>query len=120
MDEHDENVLADVINQEPIVFMDCTQSEIAASFLIGGLTGLSTGIGFGVLIGFVMFGLVIGLMLAVGISYVSMNWLKNVRQKYYLTWLGEKKFLLAMSISISPTRQYIDQSRRYGKGARRG
>lgn len=119
MSEHDENVLADVINQEPIVFMDCTQSEIGASFVVGGVLGLSIGIGFGLMIGFIMFGLVIGLTLAIVFSWAMMTWLKSVRQKYYLTWLEEKKFLLTRSFTFN-SRPFVDQTCRYGKGARRG
>lgn len=119
MDEHGDP-LADVVNQEPIVFMDCTQSEMAAAFGVGGVSGLGIGIAIGVAIGFVMFGLVIGLMLAVGITWLVMNWLKNVRQKYYLTWLAEQKFLIKFKLGLMASKNFVSVSQRYGKGARRG
>lgn len=119
MDEHGDP-LADVVNQEPIVFMDCTQSEMAAAFGIGAVLGLSIGLAIGFAVGFVMFGLVIGLMLAVGLTWLVMNWLKNVRQKYYLTWLDEQKYLLKFKLGLIKSKNFVSVSQRYGKGARRG
>ena len=118
MYEHDER-LADAVNQEPIVYNDCTQSEILGSFILGGVVGLVLGLMIGFAIGFIMLGIIFGLMIAVGVSWGAMTWLKNIRQKYYLTWFKENLFLFKVSVGAIPGK-YIGHSERFGKGARRG
>lgn len=118
MSEHDDR-LADAVNQEPIVYYDCTQTELMGSIITGGILGLTFGVAVGVAIGFIMFGIVIGLIASVGICWFAMNWLKNIRQKYYLTWFKEKLFLFKLNIGLT-NGKYIGHSERFSKGARRG
>ncbi|WP_331351265.1 DUF3487 family protein [Cellvibrio sp. UBA7671] len=118
MSEHDDR-LADAVNQEPIVYNDCTQSELMGSFFIGAFIGLTIGVVVGIVIGFIMFGIIIGLIISVGVSWFAMNWLKHIRQKFYLTWFKEKLFLFKLSIGMA-SGKFIGHSERFGKGARRG
>lgn len=110
--------LADVVNQEPIVFMDCTQSELAGSFMAGAVVGSILGVMIGISIGFFMMGVMAGLIIALGVAWGLMSWLRYIRQKYYLTWFKEKLFLLQHSLGLV-NRVYVDVSKRFGKGARR-
>jgi conjugative transfer region protein (TIGR03750 family) len=114
-----EDRLADAVNQEPIVYMDCTQSELMGSIALGGLVGLSLGVVIGISIGLFLLGLIIGLSLSLLFSWACMTWLKSVRQKYYLTWFKEKIFLVKLSYGMTSSK-YISHSERFGKGARRG
>ena len=118
MTEHDDR-LADAVNQEPIVYNDCTQTELMGSIILGAIVGITVGVVIGIAIGFIMFGIVIGLILSIGICWLSMNWLKHIRQKFYLTWFKEKLFLFKLSIGMA-SGKYIGHSERFGKGARRG
>lgn len=118
MSEHDDR-LADAVNQEPIVYNDCTQSELMGSMLMGAVVGLALGIIVGIAIGFIMFGIIIGLIIAVGVAWFAMNWLKHIRQKFYLTWFKEKIFLFKLETGFT-SGKYVGHSERYGKGARRG
>lgn len=118
MSEQDER-LADAVNQEPIVYNDCTQSELMGSILLGGVIGLALGIVIGLAISFIMLGIIIGLIIAVGVTWFLMAWLKHIRQKYYLTWLKEKLFLFKLELGLTAGK-YVSRSERYGKGARRG
>jgi hypothetical protein len=118
MSDFNEDRLADVVNQEPIVFNDCTQSELAYSF--GG--GMSLGIAVGLIlatVGSFMFCLILGLFLGLGLSWLSMFGLKFIRQKYYETWLNEKIFIFKKSLGFLSNVPFINESKRYGKGVRR-
>ena len=53
--------LADAVNQEPIVFADCTGSEIVASLVISFIVGMVLGIAIGIAIGYIMVGIIFGL-----------------------------------------------------------
>ena len=111
MSEH-ENRLADAVNQEPIVYNDCTQSELMGSIFIGFATGIVIGVIVGIAIGFFMLGIIIGLMISVGVCWLSMNWIKHIRQKFYLTWFKEKiflfKFISFVTDATHLTHQFID------------
>lgn len=114
-----EDRLADTVNQEPIVYNDCTQSELMSAFIAGVVIGLSIGVVVGLAFGVVMLGVVLGLILTILIAWAAMEWLKWIRHKYYLTWFKEKVFLMKMSLGFLHTK-YIQDSQRYGKGGRRG
>lgn len=118
MSEHDDP-LADAVNQEPIVYYDCTQTELMSSILAGAVIGLTIGVVLGIIIGVIMFGIVIGLIIGLGITWGLLEWLKYIRQKYYLTWFKEKVMLMKMSIGMVTTK-YMGDCKRFGKGARRG
>ena len=118
MSEHVDR-LADAVNQEPIVYNDCTQTELMGSIIFGFVIGIFSGIVIGVAIGFIMLGIVIGLLIAVALCWFSMNWIKHIRQKFYLTWFSEKLFLFKLQIGLISSK-YIGHSERFGKGARRG
>ncbi len=111
--------LADVVNQEPIVYMDCTQTELLGSFVVGAVVGLILGLMIGVAIGFIMFGVMAGLIITLGVSWVCMAWLRHIRQKYYLTWFKEKLFLYKLQLGLIK-HKFINHSLRFGKGGRRG
>lgn len=114
-----EDRLADAVNQEPIVYNDCTQSELMSAFIVGVVIGLSIGIAVGVSFGVVMLGVVLGLILTILIAWAAMTWLKWIRQKYYLTWFKERVFLMKLYVGLLNAK-FIKDSQRYGKGARRG
>ncbi len=115
----EEDRLADAVNQEPIVFNDCTQKELAMSFGGGLVLGVIIGLFLGASIGMIMFGLVLGLILGLGLSWASMFYLKYIRQKYYETWLGERVYLIKRSLGFGSHKPFIDLTQRYGKGVKR-
>ena len=110
--------LAEAINSEPVVFMDCTMREITVSALVSSVIGIAIFIFLMIIFGFFV-GAVLGLISIVGITYLALNWIQGLRQKYYEGWLAEKIFLTKLSIGLSSTPFLLD-SKRYGRGARRG
>jgi conjugative transfer region protein (TIGR03750 family) len=120
MSSHDQpdDRLADAVNQEPIVYADCTQSELLFAIGSGAVIGLTLGVIIGIAIGFFMLGIIIGLFIGVGITWVTMESLKYIRQKFYLTWLKEKLFVIKhLFFGGYP---FVSETKRYSKGARRG
>ncbi len=115
----EEDRLADAVNQEPIVFNDCTQKELAISFGGGLVLGVIIGIFLGASVGMIMFGLVLGLILGLGLSWASMFYIKYIRQKYYETWLAEQVFLLKRALGFGSHKPFIDSTQRFGKGVKR-
>ena len=110
--------LADLVNQEPVVFMDCTQGELMGAFILGFAVGFIIGIPLGISIDFIMFGIMTGLIIALGVSWGTMIWLRHIRQKYYLTWFKEKLFLFKFYTGLLKT-DFINITKRFGKGSRR-
>ena len=116
-DQYDDR-LADAVNQEPLVYADCTQSELLFAIGAGAVIGLTVGAVLGIAIGFFMLGIIIGMFIGVGCAWVIMESLKYIRQKFYLTWLKEKLFVIKhMLFGGYP---FVFESKRYSKGARRG
>jgi len=111
--------LADSVNSEPIVFMDCTGTEIVASALISFVTGITLGVIGGFALGKIMIGLIVGLMLSLALTYGLLNYLCAIRNKYYETWLKEKLFLYKLSSGFFGLK-LINESVRFGRGARKG
>lgn len=110
--------LADSINAEPIVFMDCTGSEIVMSAVIAFGFGVPLGFLGGLLMGMVLIGLVVGLLLGLGTTYLVLNYICAVRNKYYETWLKEKFFMMKLRSGMFGL-DLIEESTRYGRGARK-
>lgn len=110
--------LADNVNAEPIVFMDCTGTEILASGLISFVAGITLGIIAGIIIGNLMFGLILGLILSLAFTYGLLSYLCAIRNKYYETWLKEKLFLYKLSSGFFALK-LINESVRFGRGARK-
>lgn len=113
-----EDRLADSINSEPIVLMDCTGSEIVMSAIVAFSVGLFLGIFFGIFFGALMVGLIFGLLLGIGITYGLLHYLCAVRTKYYETWLKEKWFMLKLRTGFFGL-TLIEDSIRYSRGARK-
>ncbi len=111
--------LADSVNSEPIVFMDCTGTEIVASALISFVAGIAIGVIGGIALGKIMIGLIVGLMLSLALTYGLLNYLCAIRNKYYETWLKEKLFLYKLSSGFFGLK-LINESVRFGRGARKG
>lgn len=111
--------LADSVNSEPIVFMDCTGTEIVASALISFVAGITLGVIGGFALGKIMIGLIVGLMLSLALTYGLLNYLCAIRNKYYETWLKEKLFLYKLSSGFFGLK-LINESVRFGRGARKG
>jgi hypothetical protein len=111
--------LADSVNSEPIVFMDCTGTEIVASALISFVAGIAIGVIGGIALGEIMIGLIVGLMLSLALTYGLLNYLCAIRNKYYETWLKEKLFLYKLSSGFFGLK-LINESVRFGRGARKG
>lgn len=120
MSSHDpyEDRLADAVNQEPIVYADCTQSELLFAIGSGAVVGLALGVVIGLAIGFFMLGIIIGMFIGVGCAWLTIESLKYIRQKFYLTWLKEKLFV--MKHLFFGGYPYVSETKRYSKGARRG
>lgn len=116
MDSNDR--LAEAINSEPVVFMDCTMREITVSALFSSVIGIAIFIFLMVIFGFFV-GAVLGLISIVGITYLALNMIQGLRQKYYEGWLAEKLFLTKLSAGLS-SKPFLLDSKRYGRGARRG
>ena len=111
--------LADSVNSEPIVFMDCTGTEIVASALISFVAGITLGIIAGIALGKIMIGLILGMIISLGFTYGLLNYLCAIRNKYYETWLKEKLFLYKLSSGFFGLK-LINESVRFGRGARKG
>ncbi len=118
----DDDRLADAVNQEPIVFYDCTQSEIMGAFAASGLMCILCTVLIAVAFGSFVFGLLAGLILSLLSGWAVMTWLKNIRQKFYTTWFQEKVFMFKQSLNefIGVRSVFLNHSVRFGKGARRG
>jgi conjugative transfer region protein (TIGR03750 family) len=112
-----EDRLADSVNSEPIVFMDCSGSEIIMSAIVGFVVGLFLGVVIGIVINLIMIGAVLGLILGLAFTYGLLNYLCLVRNKYYETWLKEKWFMLKLRSGFFGL-TLIEESVRYGRGAR--
>ena len=110
--------LAEAINSEPVVFMDCTMREITVSAMFSTVIGIVLFIFLMIIFGFFV-GAVLGLISIVGVTYLALNFIQNLRHKYYEGWLAEKIFLIKNSIGIS-SKPFLLDSKRYGRGARRG
>jgi len=113
-----EDRLADVVNSEPIVFMDCTGSEIIMSAIVAFVVGIVVGVIIGIAIGMIMIGCMLGLIIGLGLTYAFLNYLCAVRNKYYETWLPEKWFMLKLRTGCFGL-SLIEDSLRYGRGARK-
>lgn len=109
--------LADVVNAEPIVFMDCTGNEILVSGMVAFALGMVVGIVIGLVMGMFLIGCVLGLMFSLGLSYGFLQYLCAVRSKYYETWLEEKWFMAKLHSGFFGL-SLIEDSVRYGRGAR--
>lgn len=113
-----EDRLADSVNSEPIVFMDCSGSEIVMSAIVGFVVGLFLGILIGIIFNIIMIGIVLGLIFGLGITYGLLHYLCAVRNKYYETWLKEKWFMLKLRSGFFGL-ELIEESIRYSRGARK-
>jgi conjugative transfer region protein (TIGR03750 family) len=113
-----EDRLADSVNSEPIVFMDCSGSEIIMSAIVGFVVGLFLGVIIGIVMGLIMIGFVFGMILGIGFTYGLLNYLCLIRNKYYETWLKEKWFLMKLRTGIFGL-ELIEESIRYSRGARK-
>ncbi len=113
----DDDRLADKVAQEPVVFMDCTTTEIlvvGGSCLVGFfIVGIVIGLG----IGRIMVGIIIGLLLGVGGSWLGLMQIQRLRNKYFENWLKEKLFLTKMNWGVTSVTM-LTESRRYGRGRR--
>ena len=85
--------------------------------IIAFVVGLFIGVMIGIAIGLFLMGCVLGLMLSLGLTYVLLNWLCVVRNKYYETWLKEKWFMLKLRTGFFGL-DLIEESVRYSRGAR--
>ena len=118
----DDDRLADAVNHEPIVFYDCTQSEMLGSVLAAAACGILSIVVISVVTGLFFVGLITGLIVTLGAGWAFMTWLKHIRQKYYTTWFKEKVFLWknAFSEFLGAETGFVKYSKRFGKGVRRG
>lgn len=110
--------LADAVNHEPIVFADCTGTEIVASFVISFLIGMVLGIIIGIAIGFFMVGIIFGLFFTMGGAWLMLQYLSSIRNKYYESYLKERIFLHKLASGLFDL-SLIDESVRYSRGERK-
>lgn len=110
--------LADAVNQEPIVFADCTGTEIVASLVISFIVGMILGIIIGIAIGFIMVGIIFGLFFTMGGSWAMLQYLSSVRNKYYESFLKEKIFMHKLASGMFGL-SLVDESVRYSRGDRK-
>lgn len=114
----DDDRLADKVAREPVVFMDCTTTEI---LYVGGgsLIGCFIfGILLGVIIGAVMVGIIIGLILGLGVAWLLLTQIQRLRNAYYENWLNEKIFLAKQEWGLGEITMLFG-SKRFGRGSRK-
>ncbi len=109
--------LADAVNSEPMVYMDCTGNEIVVATILSMTVGLFIGVIIGIAIGKLMIGIILGLLLFLGLLFLALNWIASIRQKYYETWLSEK-FFMAKEASGFFGLSLLKTSDRFDRGAR--
>lgn len=110
--------LADKVAKEPVIFMDCTTSEVLTSGVSGLVGGLVVGIIIGIVIGAVMVGIIIGLLLGLASAWICLTQIQRLRNAYYENWLSEKIFITKQNIGIGSITMKSG-SKRFGRGGRR-
>lgn len=110
--------LADHINDDPKVYMDCTGPQILSALGASSVIGLAIGIAIGIVVGWVMLGLVIGMLLSMGLGYLALMTLQSLANKYYDSWINEKIYLIKLKIGL-PVTPLVTGSRRFGRRSRR-
>jgi len=112
-----EDRLADTINEEPIVFMDCSSREIMLSLGTGAGIGLLSGSVIGLLVGPFLIWLCVGLALSVAIAWFLLVRFATIRHNKYSSYLAERVFITKRNLGlISST--YISGTKRFRRGRR--
>jgi uncharacterized membrane protein len=113
--------LADNINDDPVVFMDCTMPQILWTGATSTIISLIIGFFIGMLFRSVAIGFVIGILASLGLSWLGLTRIQNLRHQNFDGWLDEKLFLIKHNILVSlgiTESKLIHGSERLGKGAR--
>jgi conjugative transfer region protein (TIGR03750 family) len=118
MMDSDDDRLADKVAKEPVIFMDCTISEVITAGGASLVGGLVTGIIVGIVIGKIMVGIIIGLLLGMASAWICLTQIQRLRNAYYENWLAEKIFLIKQSIGMGRLTMTTG-SKRFGRGGRK-
>lgn len=116
--------LADTVNEEPIVYMDCSGPEIMGAFMVSFTVSMVLCIFLGLIFGGFLLGLIAGMFLGLAGTWVLLNILRDIRQKYYPSWLSEKIYLFKQKHGMfslpffkkEKAQTIINYSKRFGKG----
>jgi hypothetical protein len=111
----DNDRLADLLNKEPMVFMDCTGPEILAGFGSSLLLGLVLGFLIGLVMGALIIGIMLGLLLGLGASYFALKYIADARNSFYESWLEEKVFLMKRHINPITPPSFIEKTTRFSR-----
>jgi conjugative transfer region protein (TIGR03750 family) len=114
----DDDRLADKVAKEPVIFMDCTTTEVLTAGTGGLVGGLVIGIIVGIVIGAVMVGIIMGLLLGLASAWLCLTQIQRLRNAFYENWLAEKIFLTKQNIGIGSNTMKAG-STRFGRGGRR-
>lgn len=120
-DAQRDECLADNINDDPAVFMDCTMPQILWTGAISIFAGIFVGIIIGVAFGSLTVGLVVTILAATGLSWLGLNVIQNKRHANFDGWLNEKLFLIKHDFFVMlgfTESKLIRGSERSGKGGR--
>lgn len=114
--------LADNINDDPVVYMDCTMPQILWTGAVSTIISLVFGFVIGLLFGSFVIGFVIGILASLGLSWLGLTLIQNLRHQNFDGWLDEKLFLIKHDLLLLlgfTESKLIRGSERLGKGARK-
>ncbi len=114
--------LADFLNEEPIAFLNCKQSEIKYSALIAVVVSLPFGVLAALCFTQALFGVLVAVLMMMVMTWLCMRYFSAIRDKHHEYWLPEQVFLFKHFIqglwdpSVKMT--LLAGSRRYRRGQR--
>ncbi|MCR6651429.1 MAG: TIGR03750 family conjugal transfer protein [Cellvibrionaceae bacterium] len=114
--------LADNINDDPVVYMDCTMPQILWTGVAATMISLFFGFFIGMLFSSFTIGAVVGILASLGLSWLGLTLIQNLRHANFDGWLNEKLFLIKHDLFFSlgfTESKLIRGSERLGKGARK-
>jgi predicted Co/Zn/Cd cation transporter (cation efflux family) len=113
--------LADNINDDPVVYMDCTMPQILWTGAVSTVISLVIGFVIGMLFGSFAIGFVIGILASLGLSWLGLTLIQNLRHTNFDGWLNEKMFLIKhnLLVTLGMESKLIQGSERMSKGARK-
>ena len=116
--DHTDPQLADYLNREPVVFMECTAPELMGSAVLAFVASLALAIAIGVISGTFIVGVAMWTLGGLGILVLLTRQIRRAKLNRPDNYYRERihRVLNQYGLSRSPL---IDQSRRYGLGRTR-
>lgn len=114
-----EDRLADFLNEEPIAFMNCNNTELLSSGAAGLLLSIPIAVAIGVLLQNAMVAFIACLVFTLLSSWGFMFYLSRIREKHHSAWFKEKILLLKIKHGLNHS-PFINNTQRYRRGKRYG